>query len=85
MGDLALAQVAELLLRCASERRRLEGDTLHCWVTRQDLATHLEETGEKRGDGGFSGCRVANYDICDIYIIYNIYMFIYVCLYMYIQ
>lgn len=46
MGDLALAQVAELLLRCASERRRLEGDTLHCWVTRQDLATHLEETGK---------------------------------------
>eukprot|EP00435_Cladocopium_sp_Y103_P010981 s264_g2.t2 len=46
MGDLALAQVAELLLRCAAERRRLEGDTLHCWVTRQDLAAHLEETGE---------------------------------------
>lgn len=43
MGDLALAQVAELLLRCAAQARRLEGDTLHCWVTRQDLATHLEE------------------------------------------
>ncbi|CAK9103311.1 unnamed protein product [Durusdinium trenchii] len=43
MGDLALAQVAELLLRCAAQARRLEGDTLHCWVTRQDLATHLED------------------------------------------
>ena len=46
---MALAQMAELLLRCAAELRCLEGDTLHCWVTRQDLATHLEELGgEKR-------------------------------------
>ena len=43
MGNMALAQMAELLLRCAAELRRLEGNTLHCWVTRQDLATHLEE------------------------------------------
>lgn len=43
MGNMALAHMAELLLRCAAELRRLEGNTLHCWVTRQDLATHLEE------------------------------------------
>ena len=79
MGDLALSQVAELLLRCAAERRRLEGDTLHCWVTRQDLATHLEET-EKCGAGGLSAYRVAKYDTCDINVIY-IYILSYVYIY----
>ena len=44
MGNLAVAQLAELVLRCAAERRCVEGDLLHCWVTRQDLATHMEET-----------------------------------------
>ena len=46
MGDMALAHAAELLLRCAASLRRVEGDTLHCWVTRQDLAQHLEDCSD---------------------------------------
>ena len=41
-----LGQLAELVLRCCVQRRRVEGDTLHCWVTRQDLAEYLEERRE---------------------------------------
>eukprot|EP00439_Symbiodinium_sp_Y106_P056762 s2712_g7.t9 len=42
--DALVAQVAELVLRCAATVRRVEGHVVHgCWVTRADLAEHLED------------------------------------------
>ncbi|CAE7773699.1 unnamed protein product, partial [Symbiodinium pilosum] len=39
-----VAQVAELVLRCAAAIRRVEGNVVHgCWVTKNDLAEHLED------------------------------------------
>ncbi|CAE7494959.1 unnamed protein product [Symbiodinium natans] len=41
--DALVAEVAELLLRCAAAVRRVEERVVHgCWVTRNDLAQHLE-------------------------------------------
>ncbi|CAE7031692.1 unnamed protein product [Symbiodinium sp. CCMP2592] len=42
--DALVAQVAEVVLRCAATVRRVEGHVVHgCWVTRADLAEHLED------------------------------------------
>lgn len=43
-ADALVAHVAELVLRCAAAVRRVEGHVVQgCWVTRADLAEHLED------------------------------------------